>query len=136
MHPWVSGGAAVETPLDRSIVSSLLAFNAKNRFRKEALRLVASTLSASEVANMRATFNKIDTDQSGVITYSELASALRTLGMAGGSSGVKDIEALMRNMDADGDGTISWEEFLQASAEQQMIHHQNNSACSRGGSSR
>jgi hypothetical protein len=36
------------------------------------------------------------------------------------------VDALMRNMDADGDGRISWEEFLEATAEQQVIHAQNN----------
>lgn len=109
-------------------MQSLLSFNAKNRFKKEALKLVSSTLSAKDVASMREAFNKIDTDQSGVITYAELAAALRGLGM----SNAAEIEALMRNMDADGDGNISWEEFLQASAEQQMIHQQNNSAAAGG----
>lgn len=150
-HPWVSGGAAADTPLDRTLMTSLLVFNAKNRFKKEALKLVSSTLSAKEVAGMREAFNKIDTDQSGFVTYHELAAALRGLGM----TNTAEIDTLMKNMDTDGDGQISWcvgmglsvcgtcpttpapipcvrffcccrEEFLQATAEQQMIHHQNN----------
>jgi calcium-dependent protein kinase len=67
-HRWVAGDAAVDRPLDRSLISHLMTFNAKNRFKKEAMRLVASTLSAKDVAGLREAFNKIDTDHSGVIT--------------------------------------------------------------------
>ena len=64
-HPWVVGGAAPDLPLDMSLVSSLQSFNAKNKFKKNVLKLVASALSAADVQALRASFMKIDTDNTG-----------------------------------------------------------------------
>ena len=40
-HPWVRGEAAPATPLAAGLLSSLLAFNARNKFRKMAMELVS-----------------------------------------------------------------------------------------------
>ena len=41
-------------------------FNAQNKLRKAALRLVASTLTAADVQRLRTTFHQIDTDTTQV----------------------------------------------------------------------
>ena len=64
-HPWVIGGAAPDKALDMSLVSSLQSFNAKNKFKKNVLKLVASALSAADVQALRESFMKIDTDNTG-----------------------------------------------------------------------
>ena len=51
-HPWVRGDAAPSTPLASGLLTSLLAFNARNKFRKMAMELVASTMSAAAVAEL------------------------------------------------------------------------------------
>ena len=121
-HPWVSGDAASDKPIDRALATSLLEFSAKNKFKNAAVRMVADHLTAKDVQALRAAFMKMDTDGSGTLNRSELASALRELGVA-----EKD-PAVFRNMvaamDADGDGKISWEEFLTATLEAQMVKHQ------------
>ena len=68
-------------------------FNAKNKFRKAAMELVASTMSAAAVAELRAAFHKIDTDNSGVITYAEMARAMREQGVS-----EANITSLMKNL--------------------------------------
>jgi calcium-dependent protein kinase len=124
-HPWVaSHGVAPEKPLDRKILSSLISFNAKNKFKKEAMRLVASTLSAADVQSLKTEFHRIDTDNTGYITFAEMSAAMA--GQNIGQQNKKEIEEMMKRLDVDGDGKISWQEFLQATAEQQMVHHQNN----------
>ena len=97
-------------------------FNAQNKLRKAALKLVASTLTAADVQRLRTVFHQIDTDTTQTISVSELATALRKLGLPAGAG----VEKLMAQMDFDDDGTLNLEEFLVATSEMQMIYHQNN----------
>jgi calcium-dependent protein kinase len=120
-HPWVTGDAAADVPIDKSLIQSMCEFNLRNRFKKEALKLVASTLSAADVQSLRAQFEKIDNDGSGFITFAEMAQTLQESGMSRA-----DIDALMKRLDQDGDGRISWPEFLEALVDQQLVYHQNN----------
>ena len=85
------------------------------------MELVASSLSAAATAKLREAFVRIDADNSGVITYSEMAHAMKDVPELGSSS---DIASLMRSLDTDGDGKISWHEFLIATAQQKLIQHQ------------
>jgi calcium-dependent protein kinase len=64
-HPWVVGESTPDDPIAPALVESLRTFNAQNKFKKEALKLVASSLSAADVANLRAKFHKMDLDNSG-----------------------------------------------------------------------
>ena len=121
-HEWVSGDAASDKPIDRSVVDSLLQYNARNHFKRAAVRLVASHLTAKDVHELRALFMKMDADDSGTITRQEMVNAMRAMGVAD-----KDPEVFRRvvdAVDADGDGKVSWEEFLEASLEPQMVRHQ------------
>jgi calcium-dependent protein kinase len=102
-HPWVHG--APDKPLDKSLLSSLLSFNARNKFKKIALRLVASNMTAAAVAQLRTEFMKIDVDNTGTITHKEMKQALE--GMGGmGSVDPDALTALIKNVDIDGDGVI------------------------------
>ena len=121
-HAWVSGDAASDKPIDRSVVESLLQYNARNHFKRAAVHMVASHLTAKDVQELRAMFMRMDADDSGTITRQEMAQAMRAMGVA-----EKDPDAFRRvieAVDADGDGKISWEEFLEASLEPQMVKHQ------------
>jgi calcium-dependent protein kinase len=119
-HPWVSGDAAPDVALNREILASLVSFNAKNRFKKAALKLVASTLGAPEVAKLRAEFLKLDTDHSGFISYDEMRAALKGI-----TADPSKLAAVVANVDDDGDGRISYEEFMNAALSQQLALHQN-----------
>jgi calcium-dependent protein kinase len=120
-HPWVAGDAASDTKIDRTVLASLMNFTAKNKFKKEALRLAASAMTASDVAQLRAAFMRLDADNSGFITFSELTAEVGKLGV----SDYTRIGEAMGQMDADGDGQISYEEFITAVVDRQLVHHQN-----------
>lgn len=119
-HPWVSGEAASSEPIDRSVVMAMYSFNKKNQFKKQALKMIASTLSAADVQKLRKTFHDVDVDNTGTITLDELSVALDKLEL----KETTDVQALMEQLDIDGDGVISYEEFLVATAERQLVHHQ------------
>jgi Ca2+-binding EF-hand superfamily protein len=120
-HPWVSGDAATDERIDRSILSSLLSFTAKNKFKKEALRLAATAMTAQDVAKLRTAFMRIDADNSGFITFAELSQEVGKLEVADAAR----ISTAMREMDADGDGKVSYDEFITAVVDRQLMHHQN-----------
>lgn len=94
-HPWVAGVAAVDTPMDRALIQGLMSFNNKNKFKKQALKAVASKLSANDVRTLRDAFHKLDTDNTGFITYSELKVALATAGMGGDD---EQIDKMMKSV--------------------------------------
>jgi len=121
-HPWVSGDAASDRPIDRSVVDSLLQYNARNKFKRVAVQMVAENLTAKDVQALRAAFMKMDADNSGFLTRTEMVNALRELGVHDKDPDV--FRRMVEAMDVDGDNRISWEEFLHASLEAQMVKHQ------------
>ena len=48
-HPWIAGDGATAIPLDKALIQNLLAFNARNKFRKDAVQLVASEFTKEQV---------------------------------------------------------------------------------------
>ena len=63
----------------------------------------------TELENIRATFDRIDTDSSGTLDHAEVAAAARELGRVFIGT---DLEDAMAEMDADGNGEVSFEEFV------------------------
>ena len=122
-HPWVAGESAPDAPIAASLVESLRTFNAQNKFKKAALKMVASSLSAADVAALRASFHKIDSDNTGYLSYAEMKTALENMGISGGDDVTRSI---IENIDADGDGQISYEEFLVAALDRKLLEHQKN----------
>lgn len=121
-HPWVAGDGAAVVPLDKSLIQSLLAFNARNKFRRDAVHLVASEFTKEQVASLRSAFSSIDKDGSGTISPQELMAALRGAGF----TNVGDVSALVDAIDADRNGKISWQEFVDAVSEHLIQKSQSN----------
>ena len=122
-HPWVRRESAPDAPLDKGLLISIMSFQAQNKFRKKALELVASTLSAADVATLCSNFAKMDKDNSGYLTYDEVQSALDEASL---STSPIAVLTVLRNLDANGDGNVSWQEFLSVAAEQQIINYHSN----------
>jgi len=121
-HPWMASGAAPDVPLSKSAVDALSSFNARNKFKKAAIKLVAATFTAADMADLRAQFLAIDSDGSGFITYAEMAAALAKLGVHDPMA-VRDI---LTAIDANGDGKLSYTEWLHAMTETRILYHQNS----------
>lgn len=120
-HAWVLGESVADVALDRNLLQSMMNFNAKNKFKRAALKLVASSLTSADVQTLRAAFHKIDTDNTGFLTMDEMRQAMMEMGMDATS-----VQELVINMDQDGDNRISWNEFLEATMERIGVQQQTN----------
>jgi Ca2+-binding EF-hand superfamily protein len=101
----------------------MMRFNARNRLRRDALRLVSSTLSAADVAKLRQQFLAMDTDTDLKVSAMELHTALTNIGMEATAAQVAE---LMERLDTDSDGLLDLNEFLVATTEMSVINYQNN----------
>eukprot|EP00249_Psilotum_nudum_P022482 c28533_g1_i1 orf=588-2150(+) len=112
-HPWVrEGGEAPDIPLDILVLSNMREFVKYSRLKQIALRALASTLDAEEIADLCDQFNAIDVDKNGTITLEEIKQALAkdkpwTL---------KENKALeiLQAMDSNRDGLVDFGEFVAA----------------------
>ncbi|XP_061350412.1 calcium-dependent protein kinase 1-like [Gastrolobium bilobum] len=108
-HPWfqVDGGA----PLDSAALSRLKQFSLMKKLKKTAFTIIAQNLSEEEISGLKEMFKKIDTDNSGQISFEELKVGLKTFGANLRGSEIFD---LMQAADVDNSGTIDYGEFIDA----------------------
>lgn len=66
---WVKGEAAKTTVFNKKIVESMYHFNNRNKFRKQALKWIASTLQTEDVEQLREAFYSIDKSTLDSIIY-------------------------------------------------------------------
>ena len=115
-HPLLNGHAP-HTALSRATITSLLSYHENNLFRRQALGMAAEKLSAAAVAQLRDAFLAIDVNGDGRVTAQEMATAVAGLGLAD-----SELRTLLGQI-GEG-GAISWPEFLHATTERILLHHQ------------
>lgn len=119
-HKWLSGSApAAKRPINTNIMSSLRRFNGHNKLKKAALGVIADQLTEGEIRELRKTFREIDTDGNGVITMSELAAAIHTLGHGMLEA---EVRVLLTGVDLDGDGKVDYQEFIAATMKRNLFN--------------
>ncbi|RHN64963.1 putative protein kinase CAMK-CDPK family [Medicago truncatula] len=112
-HTWMrDGGEASDKPIDISVLSRMKQFRAINTFTKLGLKVMAENL-AEEVKGLKETFENMDTDSSGTITYEELKTGLAQIG-------------LMKAADVDGKGSIDYLEFISATMHRYRLERDEN----------
>lgn len=112
LHDWVRpDGVAPNTPIQNEVLRRIGQFAAMNRLKKEALKIIATSLPVEEIRGLREMFQAIDTDKSGTLTIDELREALKRKGHL---IPEHDLQRLVKSADVNGDGTIDYEEFLAA----------------------
>lgn len=83
-HPWFkifaenSGKAAVPIQISNEVLGRLRSFKGVTTFQKAALNLLVKTASEKEVQDLRAQFQAIDKDGTGMIRAQELHDVLMT----------------------------------------------------------
>ncbi|GJJ69949.1 hypothetical protein EMPS_02298 [Entomortierella parvispora] len=71
--------------------------------------MTTNTLSPSEIADLKESFDAFDYNKDGTISRRELHSLLHTIGH---KVDTKGLEAILAEHDTNADGTISFNEFL------------------------
>ncbi|KAG8083963.1 hypothetical protein GUJ93_ZPchr0010g9265 [Zizania palustris] len=120
-HPWIcDNGVATDRALDPRVLYRLKQFYAMNRLKKLSLQVIAERLSEEEIVGLREMFKAMDTNNRGVVTFSELKEGLRRC-----NSVFKDTEISDLMEAADNDSTtIYWEEFIAATVPLNKIEHE------------
>ncbi|KAJ9537325.1 hypothetical protein OSB04_030058 [Centaurea solstitialis] len=109
-HPWLlDAKAAPNVSLGEVVRSRLKQLTVMNKLKKRALRVIAEHLSVEEVADIKETFEIMDTRKKGEINLEELRIGLHKLGQQINDA---DLQVLMELVDLDGDGTINYGEFV------------------------
>ncbi|PWA95272.1 calcium-dependent protein kinase 32 [Artemisia annua] len=80
-HPWIQNAKkAPNVSLGENVKARLKQFSFMNKLEKRALRVIAESLSAEEVARIRQGFDLMDTKKQGKINIAELKAGLQKLG--------------------------------------------------------
>ncbi|KAI4336738.1 hypothetical protein L6164_015228 [Bauhinia variegata] len=123
-HPWMKeGGEASDKPIDSAVFKRMKQFRAMNKMKKLALKVIAESLSAEEIQGLKQTFNSMDTDGSGTITFEELKTGLSRLGS---KLSENEIKQLMEAADVDRSGSIDYIEFITATMHRHRLEREEN----------
>jgi calcium-dependent protein kinase len=118
-HPWLkSRSEQSNTPLPATVVEALQSFGKMNKLKQTAIDIVAFSLTPNQMKALRATFNSMDSDSSGVVSLKEFRRAIRD---AEGEKKMKraEIDKMFKSIDRDNSKTISYSEFLAAALDRQ-----------------
>ena len=91
-------------------ITNLRKFRNYGLFKQAALVAVAFTLRDDEVSVMRRTFQKLDKEKNGVITYSDFTAAMNESGLMK----IKECQRVFESVDQDHVGFVKYSEFLAA----------------------
>jgi len=107
----------LETPkVNLDIADRLQLFCAQSTLKKAALTVIARNLTYKEILNLKSTFNEIDKDSNGMLTYQELVSALQEHKVPIPSN----LYEVMCLVDSDGSGQIDYTEFIAATIDSEV----------------
>ncbi|KAK4359364.1 hypothetical protein RND71_021593 [Anisodus tanguticus] len=119
-HPWIQNAKkAPNVPLGDVVKSRLEQFSLMNRFKRKALRVIADFLSNEEVGDLKEMFNKIDTDNDGIVSVEELNAGLQKNSQLEES----EVQMLIEAIDTNGKGTLDYGEFIAVSLHLQRMAH-------------
>lgn len=118
-HTWLQNSKKVpNVPLGDIVRARLKQFSAMNKFKKQALKVVAEYLSVEEVAGIKDMFDMMDTDKNGTISLDELRAGMQKLSV---NMTEPEVLMLMEAADVDGNGVLDYREFIAASIHWQRM---------------
>ncbi|KAL0451015.1 UNVERIFIED_CONTAM: Calcium-dependent protein kinase [Sesamum latifolium] len=118
-HPWLQNAKkAPNVPLGDVVKSRLKQFSLMNRFKRNALRVIADFLSNEEVEGIKEMFARIDTDNDGTVSTEELKAGLQKYNSQLPES---EVEMLIEAVETNGKGTLDYGEFLAISLHLQRM---------------
>ncbi|KAG2444265.1 hypothetical protein HXX76_001022 [Chlamydomonas incerta] len=111
-HPWLRlDGTAPVRAVPTGVRDRIHHFRTLNLLKREARRVLATSLPPEEVAGLKLMFEALDTDADGLVSLEDLVAGLARKGEVLGG---EEAAALLRSMDINGDGFIDYREFVAA----------------------
>ncbi|QDZ19490.1 calcium-dependent protein kinase [Chloropicon primus] len=125
-HPWMKeNGSASARPISNEVVNRLSRFVKMSKLQKLISRMMAEMLSPAEIKGLHTIFQRLDSDNDGVVTMDELRAGLVKWGVKNGEL-ENHVAQMMKNMDMDGSGTIDLDEFMSATMSMCQFEHEGN----------
>ncbi|KAH8740112.1 calcium-dependent protein kinase [Cryptosporidium ryanae] len=130
-HPWIKSLTITPNTNEASLFTndvcdSLLAkfrdFQRQSKLKKLALTCVAYHLNDADIGALQKLFTNLDTNGDGVLTISEIRSALHQIYNI--SQLGDDIDVLLMELDTDGNGRIDYTEFIAASIDHKLYEQE------------
>lgn len=123
-HPWFSHASQESVPHAISgIKGSLERFINMNKLKRAALQVIAEQLTETELIGLRATFDAMDTNRDGKLTYAELQQALESQGF----DMLKDeLVNIINGLGLDDTNEIQYSEFLAATMDMNYAIREEN----------
>ena len=100
-----------QDPISDEVIERLRQFKGVSTFKKAAMNLLVKTATEDEVSDLRAQFQAIDTDGTGMIKASELTAVMKQKQLKMSDT---EIKGLIDEMDYHNNGKINYSEFLSA----------------------
>ncbi|KAL6549338.1 Calcium-dependent protein kinase 10 [Orobanche hederae] len=120
-HRWIQNAKkASNVPLGDIVRARLKQFSVMNKFKKQALRVIAEHLSVEEIEVIKDMFALMDTDDDGKVTYEELKAGLKKVGS---QLAEPEIKLMMDVADVDGNGVLDYGEFVAVTIHLQRIEN-------------
>ena len=101
----------IQVPISDEVITRLRNFKGVSKFKRAAMNILVKMANEDEVKELRAQFQAIDEDGTGMILASELAAILQKKQL---SMSTKEIQEMIQEVDYHGNGKINYSEFLSA----------------------
>ena len=108
-HSWMR--QVIEEPADLDVIRDLQKFKPPSQMWSAAMGILVKYLTADELRTLRATFNEMDTQGTGLLSLSDIQMALKKSGIV---LPKRELLRIFKRLDFAGDGNIHYSEFLAA----------------------
>lgn len=107
-----------EKAIDEEVINALENFCCDSIFQKGVMNILATLIDDEEINAARKTFNYIDTDHNGIISFEELKAAMKKIYTQYSDYDVREI---IKECDFSGSGTIDFTEFIAATLDRSAL---------------
>eukprot|EP00884_Botryococcus_braunii_P001917 jgi/Botrbrau1/11726/Bobra.0195s0053.1 len=116
-HPWLCPNRA-DLPLSPALLARLQACAQQSKLQGLLMNIIAKHVGVEQAADLQNAFTSMDEDGDGELTSSELAEALRKMGVGSASNAGR---ALLEALDVNGTNSLNYREFLAAAMDRRTI---------------